>query len=204
MWAGALRPSSLESVVVRASFAEAPYHQVMLSVHVGDITTLPVDAVVNAANVALLAGGGVDGAIHDAAGPELQEACLAHPEVELGVRCPTGQVRVTEAFRLTARWVVHTAGPVWQGGSKNEDQLLASCYRNALEAARELGAKSVAFPCISTGIFRFPEARAAAIAVRECLAFLENSALPERIVLVAFSKQVAEILRSELDLARHR
>lgn len=171
----------------------------MLSVHVGDITTLHVDAVVNAANVALLAGGGVDGAIHDAAGPELQQACLAHAEVEPGVRCPTGEARVTDAFGLPARWIVHTAGPVWKGGSKNEDQLLANCYRSSLEAARNLGAKSVAFPCISTGIFRFPEARAAAIAVRECRAFLERAPLPERVVLVAFSEQAAEILRSELD-----
>ncbi|MEM9694460.1 MAG: macro domain-containing protein [Myxococcota bacterium] len=176
----------------------------MLVVHVADISALRVEAVVNAANTALLAGGGVDGAIHDAAGPELQKACLAHPEVEPGVRCPTGGVRVTDAFRMPARWVIHTAGPVWKDGSKNEDQLLASCYRNALEAARGLGAKSVAFPYISTGIFRSPEARAAAIAVRECSAFLENSALPERVVLVAFSEPTAEILRSALNGGWHR
>lgn len=171
----------------------------MISVVLGDITTLAVDAVVNAANVALLAGGGVDGAIHDAAGPELQQACLDHLEVEPGVRCPTGEVRVTDAFALPARWIIHTAGPVWRGGEKDEDRRLACCYRNALAEARSLGARSVAFPCISTGIFGFPERRAAAIAVRECRHFLKTGHVPERVVLVAFSDRDAETLRTELD-----
>ncbi|MFO1251410.1 MAG: O-acetyl-ADP-ribose deacetylase [Inhella sp.] len=124
-----------------------------------DITTLAVDAIVNAANSRLLGGGGVDGAIHRAAGPELLEACR-----KLG-GCHTGQAKATPGFRLPARWVIHTVGPVWQGGLAGEDELLASCYRESLRVARELGARSVAFPCISTGIYRFPPARAAAIAV---------------------------------------
>jgi len=124
-----------------------------------DITTLGVDAIVNAANSKLLGGGGVDGAIHRAAGPELLAACRP-----LG-GCQTGQAKATPGFRLPARWVIHTVGPVWQGGLAGEDESLASCYRGSLRVARELGAESIAFPCISTGIYRFPAARAAAIAV---------------------------------------
>lgn len=135
----------------------------------GDITQEAVDVIVNAANASLLGGGGVDGAIHDAAGPELLEECL-----ELG-GCPTGQAKVTKGYRLAARWVVHAVGPVWKGGTRGEDELLACCYRNALRLARELGAKSIAFPAISTGVYQFPSERAAGIAVREARDFLRAS-----------------------------
>lgn len=132
----------------------------------GDITQCDVDAVVNAANSSLLGGGGVDGAIHDAAGPELLEECRALNG------CLTGQAKLTQGWRLAARWIIHTVGPVWKGGKKGEDELLACCYRNSLRLAADIGARSVAFPAISTGVYRFPAERAAAIAVREARDFL--------------------------------
>lgn len=157
-----------------------------LTVVSGDITRLAVDAVVNAANETLLGGGGVDGAIHAAAGPQLLSACRALPEVRPGVRCPTGEARITPGFKLPARHVIHTVGPVWRGGESNEDELLASCYRSSLSLAEEHGANSIAFSAISCGVYRFPVRRACAIAVREVRQHLVQAGLPGTVVLVAF------------------
>jgi O-acetyl-ADP-ribose deacetylase len=152
-----------------------------ISVVRGDITTLAVDAIVNAANSSLLGGGGVDGAIHRAAGPELVEECRM-----LG-GCPPGQAKMTKGYRLKAKHVIHTVGPVWWGGSYNEDEILASCYRNSLSLALEHGLQTVAFPAISTGIYGFPVERAARIAAREVRQFLEEHDLPVQAILVCFS-----------------
>ena len=158
----------------------------------GDIAQCDVDAVVNAANSSLLGGGGVDGAIHDAAGPELLEECRALKG------CLTGQAKVTKGWRLAARWIIHTVGPVWKGGRKGEDELLACCYRNSLRLADELGSGSVAFPAISTGVYRFPADRAAAIAVREARDFLaRRPGLDVR--FVCFDQATLEIYRRLLD-----
>lgn len=144
----------------------------MIKIIQGDITTLSVDAIVNAANERMLGGGGVDGAIHRAAGPELYEACLKVPEVRLGVRCPTGEARITLGFKLPAKFVIHTVGPVYRDGQHGEPEKLAACYRNSLALAAENGCKSIAFPCISTGVFGYPIEDAAKIAVREVENFL--------------------------------
>jgi O-acetyl-ADP-ribose deacetylase (regulator of RNase III) len=146
-----------------------------------DITTLKVDAIVNAANSALLGGGGVDGAIHRAAGPELLAECRT-----LG-GCPTGEARLTGGYRLPARFVIHTVGPVWHGGSRDEDRLLAACYRNSLALAAAHQVHSIAFPSISTGVYRFPIERACRIAIAEVHSFLGTYPLPERVVFCCFS-----------------
>jgi O-acetyl-ADP-ribose deacetylase (regulator of RNase III) len=161
-----------------------------LEIHVGDITRLDVDAIVNAANSSLLGGGGVDGAIHRAAGPELLAACR-----ELN-GCPTGAAKLTPGFRLPARYVIHTVGPVWRGGTANEDALLASCYERSLAIARDNELKTIAFPAISTGVYGFPADRAAKIAVKTVAAALPGPF--ERIVFCCFSEQSAEHHRDAL------
>ncbi|OHC47581.1 MAG: O-acetyl-ADP-ribose deacetylase [Rhodanobacter sp. RIFOXYA1_FULL_67_6] len=130
-----------------------------------DITRLSVDAIVNAANPGLLGGGGVDGAIHRAAGPALLQACRALPEIAPGVRCPIGEARLTPGFALPARWVIHTVGPVWHGGTRDEAQLLQRCHRNSLQLLREQRLHAIAFPAISCGVYGYPVAQAAAVAV---------------------------------------
>jgi O-acetyl-ADP-ribose deacetylase (regulator of RNase III) len=151
---------------------------------IADITTLDVDAIVNAANSSLLGGGGVDGAIHRAAGPELLDACRA-----IG-GCPTGEARITPGFRLPAHWVIHTVGPVWRGGDSGEDDQLASCYRKSLRLASNpgYGIRTIAFPSISTGAYGFPTDRAARIALTEINSFLTASNALERVILCAYSR----------------
>lgn len=148
----------------------------------GDITTVDADVIVNAANTTLLGGGGVDGAIHRAAGPELLKECES-----LG-GCQTGRAKITKGYKLPARYVIHTVGPVWRGGGGNEEELLASCYRNSLLLARQRSLRSVAFPSISTGAYRFPVEKAASIAVKTVREFIElNPGAFDRIVFVLFS-----------------
>jgi len=164
-----------------------------LSVIEGDITKLAVDAIVNAANESLLGGGGVDGAIHAAAGPELLE------ETRTMGGCATGDAKITAAYALPARYVIHAVGPVWQGGTNGEDRLLASAYRRAIELAAQSGSASVAFPAISTGVYRFPKERAAAIAVRAVSEALDGRPLPDRVIFCCFDKQTADIYRKLLE-----
>ena len=153
----------------------------------GDITQQRVDAIVNAANTALLGGGGVDGAIHRAAGPELLAECRALDG------CSTGQAKITLAYRLPAKWVIHTVGPIWRDGRQGEDELLASCYRSCLALAEQHGIRTISFPSISTGAYGFPMERAAQIAVREAKSFLGGNATVERVVLVCFGKSAYDI-----------
>jgi len=155
----------------------------------GDITREPVDAIVNAANQSLLGGGGVDGAIHRAAGPELLDECRT-----LG-GCPTGDAKATAGYRLPARWVIHAVGPRWRAGDHGEEALLASCYRRSLEVADELGAKSVAFPGISTGIYGYPKDAAATVAVNTIRSTVTNV---ELVRLVAFDKQTLRLFENRL------
>ena len=163
-----------------------------------DITTLAVDAIVNAANERMLGGGGVDGAIHRAAGPELLAACRAVPEVAPGVRCPTGECRSTPGFNLPAKWVIHTVGPVWYGGGYGEPELLASCYRGALELTRERGLSSIAFPAISCGVYGYPIDAAAAVVRATVGEFLARDDALQRVLLTAFDAQVLAALQAAL------
>lgn len=157
----------------------------------GDITTLAVDAIVNAANCSLLGGGGVDGAIHRAAGPGLLEACRKFGG------CRTGEARITPGFRLPARFVIHTPGPVWHGGDRNEPELLRNCYNNSLLLAAEAGCRSIAFPCISTGVYHYPARAAAEIAVTAAREW--SGPLPEEVIFCCFSAGTLAIYRELLE-----
>ncbi|MCX6249903.1 MAG: O-acetyl-ADP-ribose deacetylase [Bacteroidetes bacterium] len=156
----------------------------------GDITKLKVDAIVNAANNSLLGGGGVDGAIHRAAGPGLLEVCRL-----LG-GCPTGEARITKGFKLPAKYIIHTVGPIWHGGESNEKELLESCYRECLKLAREYDCKTLAFPNISTGIYHFPKELAAEIAVGEIANWLKENTIPEKVIFTCFDSNNFDIFRN--------
>lgn len=166
-----------------------PRIQVLLA----DITRLKVDAIVNAANETLLGGGGVDGAIHRAAGPELLEECR-----RIG-RCPTGEARITGGYRLPARFVIHTVGPVWRGGGRGEGELLGSCYRSSFGLAKAHGIESIAFPAISCGLYGYPIAEATGIAVAQTLEFLGREPGLRRVIFAAFSPEVRRAYERALD-----
>jgi len=157
-----------------------------------DIVTLAVDAIVNAANTTLLGGGGVDGAIHRAAGPELLEECRSLNG------CRTGAAKITKGYRLPAKYVIHTVGPVWNGGARREPELLASCYRRSLELARAHNIKTIAFPAISCGVYRYPLADAVAIAVRETAVFATENPLFEKIIFACFDRAARDAYVREL------
>ncbi len=157
-----------------------------LSIVKGDIVKAKTDAIVNAANTSLLGDGGVDGAIHRAAGPEL----LAECETLNG--CPTGEAKITKGYKLKAKYVIHTPGPIWRGGKWGEEELLANCYKNSLRLAKEYGVKTIAFPSISTGVYRFPVDQAAKIAVGEILSFLKEDDTMEQVILVCFDEKTKE------------
>jgi O-acetyl-ADP-ribose deacetylase (regulator of RNase III) len=158
----------------------------------GDITRLEVQAIFNAANTTLLGGGGVDGAIHDAAGPELMEECM-----NVG-GCPTGEARLTRGYRLPAKFVIHTVGPVYGGGGRGESELLRSCYRESLRLAAENAIRSIAFPCISTGAYGYPKAEACAIALEEIQSWMAERELPEAATICCFGREDAELYRRRL------
>ena len=157
-----------------------------LSIVKGDIVKMKTDAIVNAANTSLLGGGGVDGAIHRAAGPEL----LAECETLNG--CRTGEAKITKGYKLKAKYVIHTPGPIWRGGKWGEEELLANCYKNCLALAKEHGVKTIAFPSISTGVYRFPVGQAAKIAVGEILNFLNQDDSIEQVTIVCFDDKTKE------------
>jgi O-acetyl-ADP-ribose deacetylase (regulator of RNase III) len=156
------------------------------------ITTLKVDAIVNAANESLMGGGGVDGAIHRAAGDELDEECA-----KLG-GCPTGQARITKGYRLPAKYIIHAVGPVWRGGTQGEAELLANCYRNSLRLAAEHGIKTIAFPAISTGVYAYPMEEATAIAIREVRAFLRDHPSIEKVIFCCFGQWAVDHYQRQL------
>lgn len=164
-----------------------------IKIIVGDITRQETDAIVNAANNSLLGGGGVDGAIHDAAGEEL----LAECKILNG--CETGEAKITKGYRLPAKYVIHTVGPIWRGGNHNEKELLATCYRNCLKLAEENKLKSIAFPSISTGAYGFPAEQAAEIALREIINFLKNNKTIDKVILVCFSMEAFQICKNKFE-----
>lgn len=159
-----------------------------------DITQLAVDAIVNAANRTLLGGGGVDGAIHRAAGPDLYRECL------MLEGCDTGSAKITNGYRLPAKYVIHAVGPVWRGGNQNEENLLESAYQTCLQLAKQYNCKTVAFPNISTGIYGFPKENAAEIAIRTVQKFLNKNEIPERVYFVCFDQENYNIYQSRLEL----
>jgi O-acetyl-ADP-ribose deacetylase len=170
----------------------------LVDVKLADITKLAVDAIVNAANERLLGGGGVDGAIHAAAGPALLTACRAIAEVRPGVRCPTGEVRITPGFLLPAQFVIHTVGPIWRGGGERERELLASCYRKVLELCSAQGIRTLAIPAISCGVYGFPLLDAAHIAVGEIARARRAGTQLEAISLVAFDERMFDVLEESI------
>lgn len=163
-----------------------------ISIWQGDITEIEVDAIVNAANKSLLGGGGVDGAIHQAAGPELKEACKKLGGAEIG------EAKLTEGFKLPAKYIIHTVGPVYRDGKHEEDKLLANCYRNSLEIAKKHHFKSIAFPAISTGIYHYPAEEAAQTAIYTILDFLEKQTSEITVILVAFDQRMENLYRKIL------
>ena len=169
----------------------------MMKVVKGDITKIEVDAIVNAANSSLLGGGGVDGAIHRAGGPEILEACRRIVAKQGG--CKTGDAVITTAGRLPSKFVIHTVGPVWNGGNMNEETKLANCYINSLKLAVQNGCGSIAFPNISTGVYRFPKDKAAKIAVRTVAEFLENRSAITEVVFVCFDEENERLVRNEIE-----
>jgi len=162
----------------------------------GDITKVQVDAIVNAANTSLLGGGGVDGAIHRAAGPELLAECRS-----LG-GCPTGEARITAGYGLSAKHVIHTVGPIWGGGDRGEPELLACCYRNSLALATKHELRNIAFPAISCGIYGYPIEDACQIAVRETLAYLDRNQLPESVIFVCFGRDIYDAYQAALNASQ--
>jgi len=171
-----------------------------IEIVLGDITKQTVDAIVNAANTSLLGGGGVDGAIHRAAGPKLLEECRKLNG------CSTGEAKITKGYNLPAKWVIHTVGPVWHGGTRNEPDLLANCYRNSLSVAVENGLKTIAFPSISTGVYRYPIDQACRIALSTTMEFLKTDDTLQKVVFVCFSTgdfQEYECALQEIEAGNH-
>ncbi len=163
-----------------------------IEIEKGDITKLKADAIVNAANTSLLGGGGVDGAIHRAAGPKLLEECRTLNG------CPTGIAKITNGYNLPAKFVIHTVGPVWNGGNHNEEKLLADCYKNSLKQAVENNIKTIAFPAISTGVYHFPLERATKIAIKEVKEFLEKNQSIEKVIFVCFDENTYQVYKENL------
>ncbi|MCI8342689.1 MAG: O-acetyl-ADP-ribose deacetylase [Firmicutes bacterium] len=168
-----------------------------LTIAKGDIVRMKTDAIVNAANTSLLGGGGVDGAIHKAAGKELLKECIALKG------CETGEAKITKGYKLNAKYVIHTPGPVWRGGNKGEAELLTKCYKNCFRVALENGIKSIAFPSISTGVYRFPIEKAAEIALREIRLFLNENPDFEKVVVVCYSDDVLKAYKNILKKTEH-
>jgi O-acetyl-ADP-ribose deacetylase (regulator of RNase III) len=174
---------------------------VKIELVMGDITALPVDAVVNAANTAMLGGGGVDGAIHRAAGPALLEECRRHPVTPDGVRCPTGEARITGAGAMSCKHIIHTAGPVYSGGASGESKKLAACYYNALSLANDNAIESIAFPNISCGVYGYPLEEAAEIAIRTVRETCPRLPSIKKVVFCCFSKRNFDIYTVTVNIA---